>query len=92
MRITVKRLEKLGFDVEKDDRGYNLQQYTPAGEDWNLYFHKLEDIKDYAEKYDPEDDFNMWIEAKQSGFAGVPGIDELWQDQLWKQNLLNQLI
>lgn len=91
-KITVKRLEKMGFDVEKDDQGYNLQQYTPAGEDWNLSFNNLQDIKDYAENYDPEDDFNIWIEAKQNGVVGVPGVAELWQDQLWKQNLLSQLI
>ena len=91
-KITVKRLEKMGFDVEKDDQGYNLQQYTPAGEDWNLYFNKLQDIKEYAENYDPEDNFNMWIEAKQNGIRGVPNPAELWEDQLWKQNLLKELI
>lgn len=66
-----------------------MQQETPAGEDWNLSFNKLQDIKDYAENYDPEEDFNIWIEAKQNG---VPGVAELWQDQLWKQNLLSRLI
>ena len=91
-KITVKKLEKLGFNVEKDNQGYNLQQYTPAGEDWNLSFNNLQDIKDYAENYDPEEDFNMWIEARQNKVAGVPEPAELWQDQLWKQNLLKKLI
>lgn len=91
-KITVKKLEKLGFNVEKDNQGYNLQQYTPAGEDWNLSFNNLQDIKDYAEYYDPEEDFNMWIEARQNGVAGVPEPGELWKDQLWKQNLLKKLI
>ena len=31
-KITVKKLEKLGFNVEKDNQGYHLQQYTPADE------------------------------------------------------------
>lgn len=84
-----KILENNGFKISKDNSGYNLQQYTPEGEDWNIYLDKLKDIQKYAEDFDPEEEFKMWIEAKYNGITGVPGIAELWQDQLWKQEKLN---
>ena len=87
-----KILKNNGFEIFKENDGYNLQQYTPAGEDWNIYLNKLKDLKEYAENFDPEEEFIMWVEAKRSGFAGVPEIDELWQDQLWKQKLLSEIV
>jgi len=90
--ITVKKLEKYGFNVHKVEDGYEIQQYTPAGEDWCLFFRKLEEIKTYAEEsFDPEEEFTMWVEAKQNGMKGVPSIPELWKDQLWKQELLQEI-
>lgn len=83
-------LESHGFNVEKTKDGWDLQQYTPAGEDWNLHFVDKEDMKQYCENYDPEDDFCMWIEARKRDKT-VPGPMELWKDQLWKQELLNQI-
>lgn len=84
-------LEENGFTVKKYADYWNVQQYTPAGEDWNLDFNKLADIKSYAENFDPEEEFTMWIEAKNNGFAGVPNYSELWQDQLWKQEILTNI-
>lgn len=85
-------LEKYGFTINGEANGYNLQQYTPEGEDWNIYLFKLEDIREYAEDFDPEEEFTVWFEAKQNGVQGVPGIAALWQDQLWKENLLKQIL
>lgn len=84
-------LEDKGFAVTKDGDTWFISRYTPAGEDWVLYFDELEDIIDYTEDYDPEDDFNMWIEARQWDKT-VPGPAELWQDQLWKQKTLNKVL
>lgn len=88
-------LENNGFEVTKERDGYSLQQYTPAGEDWNLYFEKLTDIKSYAEGFDPEEEFEIWVEAKIHGYptmrASIPCYSELWQDQLWKQELLDKI-
>lgn len=88
MKITTKRLENFGFTVEKTKNGYEISQYTPKGEDWCLYFDKLEDIIQYAEDFDEGEEFAMWVDAKRSGFRGVPGYKELWQDQLWKKEIL----
>lgn len=84
-------LERYGFNVTKGIDGYNLQQHTPAGEDWNIPLKLLKDIKDYAENFDAGEEFAMWVEAKNNGFEGVPEYEELWADQVWKQNLLNKI-
>ena len=83
-----KILENAGFKIEKVDGGYELSQYTPAGEDWILTFDKLEDIVSYAENYEPAEDFVMWYEARKNGTRGVPDDSTLWEDQQWKKELL----
>ena len=90
MQNIKKILENNGFKVEKETSGFAISQYTPAGEDWSVYVSKLKDIKEYANNFDPEEEFSMWVEAKNHGFKGVPGIAELWQDQLWKQEILKK--
>ena len=47
-------IEQHGFDIVYQEDTIWIGQYTPAGEDWNLYFDKLEDIIEYAEEYDKE--------------------------------------
>ena len=47
-------------------------------------------IIEYAENYDPEEDFAMWIEARKRD-KSVPGPAELWEDQLWKQKTLKDI-
>lgn len=87
-----KILEKNGFTVSKDGDCWNIQQYTPAGEDWNLCFSKLSEIKEYAENYSPEEDFDIWWCSRKS-VSGVPqSPNELWKDQLWKQEKLNTIL
>lgn len=83
-----KVLEDNGFIVEKIGSFWNVRQYTPAGEDWQLCFDKLSDIKSYAVNYDPEEDFKLWF---NSGAKGIPDVPTLWKDQLWKQELLEKV-
>lgn len=32
------------------------------------------------------------LKKTRNGVAGVPGVAELWQDQLWKQETLNKIV
>lgn len=82
-------LENNGFSITKINGGYELSQYTPAGEDWSITVNHLKDIKDY--EFDAEEEFAMWMEARHNGFSGVPSPHELWEDQLWKQELLDKI-
>ena len=83
----IKILEDNGFDVDFGKDNFSISQYTPAGEDWFLSFTDADDLCDYAENYDPEDDFTMWVEARRRD-KSVPSVPELWKDQLWKQETL----
>lgn len=83
--------ERAGFFVFRNSDYIELSQYTPAGEDWRITLEKPADIIDYAEMFDPDEEFEMWMEAKQNGVAGVPKGSELWKDQLWKKNVLNKV-
>ena len=85
-------LEKNGFMVQKFDDCWLISQFTPAGEDWSYEVETLGEMVKIAEGFDPEEEFEMWIEAKRGGTAGVPKIPELWQDQLWKQETLNKVL
>lgn len=80
-------LEDNGFNITEINGGYELSQYTPAGEDWLITLNELEDIVDYAENFDPEENFKAWFGANR----GEPDVPELWKDQLWKQELLNEI-
>jgi hypothetical protein len=86
-----KILEKHGFDITKESSQYFIHQYTPEGEDWGFYVDRLKDVVTYSENFDPGEEFAMWVEAKRSGFRGVPGYAELWKDQLWKEEILNKV-
>ena len=85
-----KILEDKGFDVTRDGGCWCVHQYTPAGEDWWITVHKLKDIADYAGIFDKEEEFTMWIEARKRD-KSVPGPAPLWEDQLWKENILKEV-
>lgn len=87
-----KVLDDNGFTYKWCCNCWEVSQYTPAGEDWIISLSKLNDIKTYAEDYDPQDDFNYLWEAKCYGLKGVPDVPELWKDQLWKQEKLNKVL
>ena len=72
--------------------GYYISRYTPEGEDWGFELDKLEDIESFIENFDPEEEFEMWIEAKHSGVSGVPSPMPLWKDQQWKENILDEVL
>lgn len=82
-------LEEKGFTVSQYEGCFEIQQYTPAGEDWLITLEWLSDIKDFADNFDPEEEFEMWVKANVSG---KPRVSELWEDQLWKKELLDSIV
>lgn len=79
--------EYYDFNVYDTGDGFELSQYTPEGEDWYIYLNNLEDIVEYAEDFDAGEEFKVWFGANR----GEPDVAELWEDQLWKQKLLNKV-
>lgn len=57
-----------------------------------LYEENGEDIFDYAEDFDSDSEFEMWVEAKIQGDKSVPGYPELYKDQLWKEKILKDVV
>ncbi len=66
-----KKLEKFGFNVRKTSDGYEIQQYTPAGEDWNLYAKTIKDFEEVFRDFDEEEEFEMRVEAKTHGHPNM---------------------
>lgn len=60
-------LEQEGFSIYKHETGYELEMYTPAGEDWIMGITNLDDFVEYANNFDPEEEFEMWIAADEDG-------------------------
>ena len=86
-------LEKNGFTVTEDNDGWDISQYTPAGEDWHITLCYGDDFKDYVAGFDPEEEFCMWVEARRAGnVMGIPSPSELWKDQEWKKETLNKVV
>ena len=93
--------EKCGFSVKEPQRQgtqwyIELQQYTPAGEDWwvTLWFDEPNDIKESVESlyadFDVDEEAEIWIEGR--GKNGVPSsIKELVEVQEWKEEKLHEL-
>ena len=91
-RTIIKILKENGFYVKQEDDGqWFISQYTPAGEDWGFYLKDLHDLPEYAENFDPDEEFEMWVEAKKNGVSGVPSYSELLEDQQWKQKTLQEV-
>ncbi len=87
----IEALQNNGFNVEIEENSINVQQCTPAGEDWWMDFSDDSDLKEFCESFDPEEEFEMWFDARHK-VAGVPSIPDLWKDQIWKQETLNKVL
>lgn len=87
--------EKLEWNVtECDDGTVELQQYTPAGEDFIFYVKASDfrkEIEDYYEDFDIDEHVTMWLKAKEAGTAGVPTARELVHDAEAIEEMLKQL-
>lgn len=88
MKELIKRLESCGFTVEKQDDGYFVSQYTPAGEDWGFYVRNVDDFNNYVNGFDPEEEFNILF---NSGVSGLPKVSVLIKDQYWKKETLEDV-
>ena len=90
MKKLIEAIKDSPFDYDLVDDEIDLHCYTPAGEDWEFYVTDEEDFKQYAENFDPEEEFKMWVETRNV-VSGVPDIPTLWKDQLWKQEKLKEV-
>lgn len=98
-----KIIEKKGFEISdttfgtENEPGWDLQQFTPLGEDWYVSIpHNnnvdtfIENLKSYANNFDIDEEVEPYIEMR--GKKGVPeSISDLLEDAKWKQKTLKAL-
>lgn len=97
-------IEKLDFTVSdttfgaKNEQGWELQQFTPLGEDWYVSFpHNnnvetfINNLKKYVYYFDIDEEVEPYIEMR--GKRGVPSsISDLLEDAKWKHETLQNLL
>ena len=97
-------IEKLGWKIDDisfgdGEVGWDLQQYSPAGEDFyfsichnNDVKKAISEISEYAENFDEEEHIEMWIEAKHHhNVRDIPSAKVLVQDAEDIANMLMEL-
>lgn len=89
---SIKKFEELGFTVDKDKQGYQVQQYTPAGQDWSLYFKDLQDIEDFAVNFNPYEENKILLENKHRGDKSLPSVAKIWEDLVWQNRIVMNLL
>lgn len=92
MENIIKKIEKFGFTVNKEDDGYDISTCTPAGEDFHFFVRGnteekvVESIDQYA------NDFSVNNHVKENLYStGAPEIPDLVDDAKWIQNTLLQM-
>ena len=80
----IKRIEDLDWKVTDCGDYYELENYSPAGENLVETLYKNGSLKEQAydlyENFDEDKHVEMWVEARKSGVSGVPSIARLVYD------------
>ena len=79
----IEKCEELDWSVHCYDEYVEISQQSPAGEDFSFTVDEkdfVENVKQYAADFNPDEHIAMWIEAKGFGTSGVPSARELVHD------------
>lgn len=90
----MKTLEVLGWTVHEYDDTYGIYQQSPAGEDFGFEVSKenfVDEIKNYANDFDPDEHIEMWVMAKYNGGNGIPSVRVLVEDADAIEKMLEEL-
>lgn len=74
---------------------YELETYSPQGENVIIFIDSKSSLYDQLnnmyESFDLNDYVYMWLEAKQNGVGGVPGVEELVEAGKWLESEYDRL-
>ena len=79
----IDKCEELDWSVHCYDEYVEISQQSPAGEDFSFTVDEkdfVENVKQYAADFNPDEHIAMWIEPKGFGTSGVPSARELVHD------------
>lgn len=88
------KLEQLDWTVNEDESLIELEKYSPAGEDFIFSVSTnnfVDDIKEYAANFDPDEHIEMWVMAKHNDGKNIPSIRELVEDADAIDEMLQEL-
>ncbi len=88
------KLEQLDWIVNESESWIELEKYSPAGEDFIFSVsvdNFVDEIKEYAADFDPDEHVTMWVEAKYNGAKNIPSIRELVEDADAIDEMLQEL-
>lgn len=100
MPVLLDKVDTLGWSVYEDESGWDIRKASPAGEDFGFFVHKsdvkdagdfIREVRQYANDFDPDENIEMWVEARKSGTRGIPEIRTLVQDADDIQDTLDEL-
>ena len=80
----IAKCEELGWSAIEDEDGIvELQQYSPAGEDFSFEIKKerfVDDVWDFYNSFDIDDHIEEWVLARHNGDGSVPCVRALCND------------
>lgn len=88
------KLQQLDWTAYEGDNYIEFEKSSPAGEDVLFSTGKdnfVDEIKEYATDFDPEEHIEMWVAAKQNGGKNIPSIRELVEDADAIDKMLQEL-
>lgn len=100
MAVLLDEADSLGWSVYEDESGWDIRKASPAGEDFGFFVHKssvkdagdfVREVRKYADDFDPDENIEMWVEARRSGTRSIPEIRTLVQDADDIQDMLDEL-
>lgn len=100
MEVLLDKVGSLGWSVYEDESGWDIRQASPASEDFGFFVHSSEvkdaddfvrEVRKFADDFDPDENIEMWVEARKNGVSGVPDIRTLVKDADDEQDMLDEL-
>lgn len=74
----IKSAEELDWNVERAGNEFNLQKYSPAGQDFNILLYGktaeelIESLDEYCDDYDVSEETYKWLDSSGHGSHGAP--------------------
>lgn len=90
----VEKAEELGWKVNTEEKSWEFEKHSPAGEDFIFCVYGddvVKEILEYYEEFDTEDHVMGLMEAKKNGFAGVPNLKEQVKDADAIESMIEEL-
>lgn len=99
MQEVLDRIEELEWNIQDEGNDYLLSQFSPAGQDFNIYVNKADDVDTFInniyktyENYDISEEVSYWVGVDGHGINGAPyELEDLLEDMKWCKQAIYDL-